>query len=181
MFTWLSIAMIILGVALLFFGRRLWLLGTGVGALLGASIVMLFPGLLGGFLGILLIVGLAILVGVLAFFFKAFSKLIAWGLGFLAGGAITMSLLGLHSINAGLWSFLLAMVGGVIGIIVADRSFDWVVLIFAGLIGALVAVRGIELFIGGAGLNDGLSTLLVVVLAGFSIWYQWRQQRKEAK
>jgi len=43
MFTWLSILMIVLGIALLFFGRRLWLLGTGIGALLGASLVMRCP------------------------------------------------------------------------------------------------------------------------------------------
>lgn len=181
MFTWLSILMIVLGIALLFFGRRLWLLGTGIGALLGVSLVLLMPGLFGGWLGVIAIVGLAILVGILTFIFKAFGKVIAWGLGFLAGGAITMSLLGLLSINAGLWSFLLGVLGGLVGIVLSNRFFDWVILISAGLIGAMLAVRGVELFMGGTGLNDALSSILVAALAVFSIWYQARIRRQEAK
>lgn len=177
MYTWLIIILIVLGIALLFFGKRLWLLGTGVGALLGVTLVMLMPQLFGGFLGATTIIGLAILMGVLTFVFKAFSKVIAWGLGFLAGGAITMSVLGLLSINAGFWSFLIGALGGLVGIVLANRFFDWVILIFAGLIGGLLVVRGIELLMGGAGLNDALSSILVLALAGFSIWYHARNQR----
>ncbi len=176
MYTWLNILLIVIGVALLFFGKRLWLLGTGVGALLGLSLVLLMPQLFGGFLGAVTIVGLAILMGVLTFVFKAFSKVIAWGLGFFAGGAITMSLLGLLSIDAGFWSFLIGAIGGLIGIVLANRFFDWVILIFAGLIGGLLVVRGIELLLGGAGLNDALGTILVLALAGFSIWYHARNR-----
>jgi hypothetical protein len=175
---WLAILLIAFGIALLFIGKRLWLLGAGIGALLGTSIVFLFPSLLGGWLGVLTILGLAVALGVLAVIFKGFTKIIAWGIGFFAGAAIAMSLLDILSINAAWWNILLGFVGGVIGAVLANRFFDWVIIISAAIIGAMLAVRGLEMLLGAAGLNDALATLLVVVLAGVGIWYNIRTKRK---
>ena len=63
---WLSLGLVVLGIAVLFLGNRLWLLGAGIGALLGTSLVFLFPSILGGGLGVLTILGLAVTFAVLA-------------------------------------------------------------------------------------------------------------------
>jgi len=173
--TWLIVLLIVLGIALLFFGKRLWLLGAGIGALLGVGLVRLIPGLGSGWLGVLIILGLAVTVGVLAIIFKASTHLIAYGLGFLAGGAITIAIVDMFSLSSGVWSFLLAVGGGLIGAVLANRFFDWVILIFAGLIGALLVMRGLDLLVSG-GLSDTLTSLGVLVLAGLSIFYQWRKK-----
>lgn len=174
---WLSVGLIVFGIALVFIGKRLWLLGAGIGALLGTSLVFLFPWLFGGWLGVLTILGLAVLLAVLVIVFKGFTRLITWGIGFFAGGAIVMSLLDLLTINAGGWNVLLGFAGGVIGAVLANRYFEWVIIFSAAIIGAMLAVRGVELLLGGAGLNDALATLLVVALAGFGIWYHFRNKR----
>ena len=62
-----------------------------------------------------------------------------------------------------------------IGAILANRFFDWVILISAGLIGALLVMRGLDLLVSG-GLSDLLTTLGVVVLAGLSIFYMARKK-----
>ena len=109
--------------------------------------------------------------------FKGFTHLIAWGIGFFAGAAITMNLLDILSINAGGWNALLGFLGGVVGAVVANRFFDWVIIISAAIIGAMLAVRGAEMLLGVTGLNDALATILVVALAGFAIWYQLRNKK----
>jgi hypothetical protein len=121
---------------------------------------------------------LAVALGVLAVIFKGFTKIIAWGIGFFAGAAIAMSLLDILSINAAWWNILLGFAGGVIGAVLANRFFDWVIIISAAIIGAMLAVRGLEMLLGAAGLNDALATLLVVVLAGVGIWYNIRTKKK---
>ena len=174
---WFAIVLTVFGVALLLIGKRLWLLGAGIGALLGTSLVFLIPGLLSGWLGVLVILGLAVTFGVLAIIFKGFTRLITWGIGFFAGAAIVMSLLDILSINAGGWNVLLGFAGGVVGAVLANRYFDWVIIIAAAIIGAMLAVRGIEMLLGSVGLNDALATLLVVALAGFGIWYNLRNKK----
>jgi hypothetical protein len=49
--------------------------------------------------------------------------------------------------------------------------------VFAGLTGGLLVVRGIDLLLGGDGLNDALSSLLVLALAGGSVWNQLRGEK----
>jgi len=173
--TWLIVLIIALGIVLLFFGKRLWLLGAGVGALLGVALVRLIPGLGSGWMGALIILGLAVTIGVLAIVFKSFTNLLAMGLGFLAGGAITLSILDLFSLSSGFWAFIIAAGGGLIGAILANRFFDWVILISAGLIGALLVMRGLDLLVSG-GLSDLLVSLGVIVLAGLSIFYMARKK-----
>ena len=55
---WLSLGLVVLGIAVLLLGNRLWLLGAGIGALLGTSLAFLFPQIFVGWFGILTILGL---------------------------------------------------------------------------------------------------------------------------
>jgi hypothetical protein len=175
---WLSIILILLGIVLLFLGKRLWLVGAGVGALLGVSLVGLVPALQGIWLGALVILGLAVALGVLAVVFKGFSSLIAFGLGFLAGSAIILGILDLFSINGGIINIALALIAGLVGAGLARRFFKWVIMGIAALTGALLVVRGFGFLIGGNGLNEFLASLLVLVIAGGGFWYQYQQEKK---
>jgi hypothetical protein len=128
-------------------------------------------------LSALIVLGLAVTLGVLAFVFKRFGNLIALGIGFLAGGAVALNVLDLLSLNAGLWSFLLALGLGAVGALLARRFYKWVIVIVAALVGALLVVRGLEWLVSG-GLNDALASILALGLAGLGIWYNLRQEKQ---
>ena len=102
-----------LGIAVWLYGNRMWLLGAGAGALLGMALLNLIPVLATGGLDLLIVGGLAILFGVLGFVGKAFAKLIAMVIGFIAGGAIVLGFLGLFGVTTvGFWVWILAVIGG---------------------------------------------------------------------
>jgi hypothetical protein len=91
-------------------------------------------------------------------------------LGALAGAAITLGFLDLFGTAAGLLDWLLALLGGVIGVILVNRFKDWAMIILAGLIGGLLVTRGLTNWF--QVLQGAMGTLLVLVLAGASIVYQ---------
>jgi hypothetical protein len=122
-------------------------------------------------MGVLTILGLAVAVGVLAIIFKGFTHLLVFGQGYLAGEAITMNILDIFSLSSGFWNFLLADGDVLIGALLANRFFDWVILIFAGLVGGFLVMRGFDLLVSGR-LSDTLTSLGVVVLAGLSFFCQ---------
>jgi hypothetical protein len=172
----LTVTLIALGGALLLFGKHLWLVGAGVGVLLGAALVGVVPGLTGSWAGVLIILGLSAALAALAAFFKGFASLIAFGIGFLAGGAITLRILEQLSIAEGVLSLLLAVGIGLVVAFLARRFTHFVIVILACLIGALLVVQGIEILIGGAGLSSTLTTVLVLLMAGPGMWFQLRKK-----
>jgi hypothetical protein len=114
------------------------------------------------------------LLAVIGFFVAGFAKgivnIVLLVLGALAGAAITLGFLDLFNINAGLLDWLLAVVGGVIGLILVSRFKDWAMIILAGLIGGLLVTRGLTIWL--PSLEGAIGTLLVIVLAGGSIVFQ---------
>ena len=70
--------------------------------------------------------------------------------------------------------WLLAVVGGVVGFILIRRarkgSQDWGIIILAGLVGALLVMRGLTILL--PALQGISGTLIVLVLAGVSIAFQ---------
>lgn len=96
-------------------------------------------------------------------------------LGALAGGAIVIAILDLLTIDQGHVNWLLAVFGGVIGLMLIRRSRrsskDWGIIILASLVGALLIARGLAILL--PSLQGSLiSTLIVIVLAGGGIAYQ---------
>jgi hypothetical protein len=168
------ILLIAVGVAVLALGRRLAVMGAAVGFLLGVGLLGLFPGSSGP----LITFGVPIALALLGFFAAAFAKglidVVVLVLGALAGAAIVLAFLDLFGFDAGLMRWLLAVVGGVVGLILIRRarrgSKDWGIIILAGLVGALLVVRGLTMLL--PSLQDAISTLIVIVLAGGSIAYQ---------
>lgn len=162
---------IAIGIAVLAFGKRLAVLGAAVGALLGLALLRLIPGSSGSPLLALLI---PILLAVIGFFVAGFAKgvvnIVLTVLGALAGAAIMLGFLDLFGTNTSLIDWILAILGGVIGVILVGRFKGWAMIILSGLIGGLLVTRGLTGWL--PFLQGAAGTLLVLVLAGSSIVYQ---------
>lgn len=175
MSTGIAVAVIVLGVVVLLFGRRLALLAAGAGALLGVGLLQFLPGLQDGIGGILLVFGLAIAGGILGFVAKGITHLVIMILSFIVGGGLVLAGLDALAIDLGLWAFVVASLGGLIAAVLANRFFDWAVIVLAGLVGAALTMRGLQLLwpslVGWVGLIIG------VVLAVLGIVYQSRRKR----
>ena len=165
------VLIIAIGIAVLALGKKLAVLGAAVGALLGVGLLRLLNIPVTDVLLTLLIPGLLAVIGFfVAGFAKGIVNIVLLVLGALAGAAIVLAFLDLFHISSGLLDWLLAVVGGVVGLILARRYHDWAMIIFAGLIGGLLVTRGLTVWF--ESLQGVLGTLLVIVLAGGSIAFQ---------
>jgi len=164
-----AILIIALGIFILVVGNRLTILGAGVGALLGIGLLRLLPGNQDSLWWWILPVGLAALFMIGAIIFKGFISLITLAIGAVAGGAIVLAVLDLLGINLGLVDWILALVGAVIGVILIQRYKKWAFIALAALVGALLTVRGLQMFMP---LVQGFfGVILTLVLAGISFAY----------
>ena len=166
---------IVIGIVVLVLGKRLAVLGAAVGALLGIGLLTLFPGDSGPWITLGIPIGLAVLGFFAAGFAKGVIEVVILVLGALAGAAIVLGFLNLFRIDLGMMNWLLAVVGGVAGLMLIrssrKSSKDWGMIILAGLVGSLLVTRGLTVLI--PSMQDTLiSTIVVVVLAGGSIAYQ---------
>jgi hypothetical protein len=175
MFVWTGLTLLILGVIVWFFGNRLWLMAAGAGALLGIGLLRFFPGMADGFLGFLIVAGLAIVLGVLGFIGKAFAKIIALVIGFIAGGGIAMGFLDIFGVSLGIMDWIIALVGGGIGALLFWRYFDWGLIVLASLVGSMLVVRGAMAALLPA-LSGPWGGLLILVLTGLGIYYHYRRR-----
>jgi len=165
--------LIAIGIAVLVLGKRLAVLGAAVGALLGVVLLnLLSPS--GGLLIQLLFVGALAVIGFfVAGFAKGIVNLVLLVMGALGGAAIVLAFFGLFNVATSLFIWILAIAGGVAGLILVQRYKDWAMIILAGLIGGLLVTRGlINLFPSMLALQGALGTLLVLVLAAGAIVYQ---------
>jgi len=124
----------ILGIFLLFFGRRLFWLFVGVaGFIAGLTLV---PQLISG-QSELVILFIAIIAGIigalLAIMLEGLAILIA---GFLAGGYL-MTTLGVSlGISVSAEPSIIYIVGGIIGLLLVAVFFDWAIIILSAMLGA---------------------------------------------
>lgn len=167
MFPFLLIA---LGLVVVAFGSRLTLMGAAVGAILGVALLRLLPGDQGFWLTLLITIGFA----VVSFFGAGLAKesvgRITLILGAVAGAAIMLNVLDLFRLSFGLLNWVLAVVGGGIGVVLVISFKDWAVIVLAGLVGAVLTMRGISMLLPWL---DGLfATSLMLLLAAASIAYQ---------
>jgi hypothetical protein len=123
----------ILGIFLMFFGRRLFWLFVGVAGFIAG--LTLAPQLISSHseLAILLIAIVAGIIGAfLAIMLEGLAILIA---GFLAGGyLLTASVVPFHlSVSAG--PSVIYIIGGIIGLLLVAIFFDWAIIILSTLLG----------------------------------------------
>jgi hypothetical protein len=175
--TALSILFIIIGLVVLGFGKRLAILGAGVGALLGLAILRILPGEEVNILWYIIPIGLAILFAFGGGIAKGLISIVTLALGALAGGAIVLAVLDMFGLDWGVVNWLLALVGAVIGASLLSRFKEWGVIFLAALIGALLCVRGLQMLF--PSLNEAIASLIGLVLLGGSVAYQAGSGEKE--
>jgi hypothetical protein len=175
-----GLTLLVLGIVVWLFGRRMWILGAGAGALLGFGLLRLFPGLADGFIGFLIVAGMAVLFGVLGFIGKAFAKLFTMILGFVIGGGLALAFFDSLGLNFGFFDWILALVVGVIVAIIFARFLDWALIIFAALLGSMLIARGGLVAFPNL-LTGTTGTIIVLILTAIGIYYQYRQSKPASK
>ena len=160
---------LLLGAALLVFGRRLfWLFVAGMGFVVGMMVATEWLGGKSDLIAILIALGAGVIGAILSVFLQRAS--IAIG-GFLSGGYLAYTLaLSANHVSIGWIAFL---VGGVIGAILVIALFDWALIGLSALTGATIILQNVTL-------EEPVSTLLFFALLVFGIIVQSRQLTRAA-
>jgi hypothetical protein len=170
----LPILSALLGVALLFFGRRLfWLFVAALGFAIGLQLAPYLSHNPPLWLSLLLSLGLG-LAG--ALFAVLLQKIAIGGAGFLVGGRVAIAVVAALVVNHAHYSVITFVVGGIIGAFLLLALFDWALIIFSAIEGARLLTSTIQLPSTG-------TTILVVALTIFGIIVQsamFRRRRRIA-
>jgi hypothetical protein len=129
---------ILIGVVILFFGRKLfWLCVAAIGFAAG---VELAPHLVQD-PSALLSLTIALLLGIIGALLALFLQKIAVAvLGFLAGGKLAGAIAAAFFVHYAQHSTIIFVIGGVIGAILLLVLFDWALIVVSSLIGAHLIV-----------------------------------------
>ena len=167
----MAILNVLIGAALLFFGRKVfWLFVAGAGFLAGLSLanrVLRGPEWLGVIIGL----GIGLLAALLAVFLQRFAIGLA---GFLVGGYIAWQLLPLLNLESGWLPWLAFLVGGIIGVILVSAFLDWALIGLSSLAGASLVTEALNLGV-------GIGFVAFVVLTAFVISYQARELQRDRR
>jgi len=168
----MAILNVLLGAALLFFGRKaFWLFVAGAGFVAGVSLA---NRILQGPEWISLLIGLGI--GFLAALLAVLVQRFAIGLaGFLVGGYLSMQfLVPFFHLEHGWLPWLAFIVGGIVGVILVNAFLDWALIVLSSLAGASLVTEAINL-------RDALGLMGFIVLFAIGISYQARELRKDRR
>ncbi len=159
----LPIISVVVGIALLLFGRKLfWLFVAALGFAIGLQLAPYFSQNPPLWLSLLLSLGLGLLGALLALLLQKVAIGIA---GFLVGGRVAVAIAAAFLVNHAHYSAITFVIGGIVGAILLLALFDWALIIFASIEGARLIADAVHLP------NTGTSILLVV-LAIFGIIVQ---------
>ena len=166
-----TIVGLLMGVVILFFGRKLfWLCVAAAGFALGAAIAPHIIHEPSSILGLVV----ALLFGVLGALLAIFLQKIAIAvLGFLAGGYLTGAIGAAFFIHSGQYYTIIFLVGGIIGTFLLLAVFDWALIVVSSLIGAHLIQSAVVLPPTG-------STILFIVLAVIGVLVQAAWFRRSA-
>jgi hypothetical protein len=134
---------ILIGAALLLLGRQLyWLFVAGVGFAVAMELVTR----LAQIESTALMLAIALAAGLVGALLAVWLQKAAIGLaGFVAGGYAVLALLELAGIRVPVLSWVLALVGAVIGVVVTLVVFDWGLIILSSLAGAGTVAQALDL------------------------------------
>lgn len=155
----MEIIKIIIGASLLTLGRKLyWLFIAAIGVVTGLSLLpLLFPNIDNNSVLIVSII-LGIVGALLAIIIQKFALLIA---GFLAGAFSAVFLAKLIPVQIDHLTWLIFLIGGIIGIILIGTIFDWALTLLSSVIGASLLTTEIVHYFQ---LSNVFSVLVFVVL-----------------
>lgn len=168
----MPIVNILVGVALLFFGRRaFWLFVAGAGFVAGLSLanrILQGPEAVGVIIGI----GIGLLAALLAVFVQRFAIGLA---GFLVGGYLAIQVLPMLNLEGGWVSLLVAfIIGGIIGVILVGVFLDWALISLSSLAGASLVTDALNL-------GGGLGMVVFVILIVIGVVFQARELRSKKR
>jgi hypothetical protein len=125
---------VLIGVVVLFFGRKLfWLCVAAVGFIVGVEIAPHFIHEPSSILALVIALVFGLIGALLALFLQKIAIAI---LGFLAGGYCANAIAAAFFVHYVQYSTIIFIVGGVIGAILLLAVFDWALIVVSSLIGA---------------------------------------------
>src|SRR6266536_1398246 len=124
----------LIGVVILFFGRKLfWLCVAAVGFAAGVEIAPHLVNEPSPLLALTIALVLGLIGALLALFLQ---KVAVAVLGFLAGGKLAGAIAAAFFVHYAQYSTIIFLVGGVVGAILLLAVFDWALIVVSSLIGA---------------------------------------------
>lgn len=167
---------VLLGIALLVAGRRLfWLFIGALGFITGLQLASLVPQISQG---TALIIGLVlgVLFALLGIFLQRIAVAIA---GFLAGGFILTTLAARLGVGTDTLPWALYILGGIIGVLLVMLLFDWALIVFSSIAGAVLILNSLPSQTPAGGVILFLLVLIGILVQGFSPrWLRRRRVRK---
>ena len=162
---------VLIGVVVLFFGRKLfWLCVAAVGFAVGVEIAPLLVNESSSLLALLIALVFGVLGALLALFLQ---KVAIALLGFLAGGKLATAIAASFFVHYAQYSTIIFVIGGVIGAILLLAVFGWALIVVSSFIGAYLIQSAIVLPPTGA-------TLVFIGLAMVGIFVQAASYRRTA-
>ena len=166
-----TIVGVLIGVIILFFGRKLfWLCVAAVGFAVGVEIAPLLVNEPSSLLALVIALVFGVLGALLALFLQ---KIAIAVLGFLAGGKLATAIAGAFFVHYAQYSTIIFVIGGIIGAILLLAVFDWALIVVSSFIGAYLIQSAIVLPPTG-------STLVFIGLAIVGIFVQAASFRRSA-
>jgi hypothetical protein len=158
-----TIVGVLIGVVILFFGRRVfWLCVAAIGFAVGVEIAPLLVNEASSLLALVIALVFGLLGALLALFLQ---KVAIALLGFLAGGKLATAIAASFFVHYSQYSTIIFVVGGVIGAILLLAVFGWALIVVSSFIGAYLIQSAIVLPPTG-------STLVFIGLAILGIFVQ---------
>jgi hypothetical protein len=134
---------VIVGVAILLFGRKLfWLFVAALGFAVGLEIAAYFMKEPPQWMMLLVAVGCGVIGALLAILLQKIAIAVA---GFIAGGRIAWALAAAFFVEHAHYRGLTFVIGGILGALLLLALFDWVLILLSSIEGAHLIGRGITL------------------------------------
>lgn len=164
--------LVVLGLLLVFFGRRLfYLVLAAAGFLLGFSFAVRFLEGVEPWIAL----GAGLVTGLVAAGLAMFVQRAAVGIaGFLVGGYAALSLVGQYSLLPAHLDWVGFVVGGVVGAGLVSWLFEWALIGASALFGGLLVVQG-------AGLSPALSLAVWVTLFFVGALFQLGRRKRRRR
>ena len=160
---------IIIGVAILLFGRKLfWLFVAALGFAVGLEIAAYFMNEPAQWMKLLVALGCGVIGALLAILLQKLAIAIA---GFIAGGRIAWALAAAFFVDHAHYRGITFIIGGILGALLLLALFDWV-LIF------LSSIEGAHLISSGITLPEKGTMILFIALAAIGVIVQGSMLRR---
>jgi len=138
-----TIVGVVIGVVILFFGRKLfWLCVAAVGFAVGVQIAPLLVNDASSLLALVIALVFGVLRVLLAFFIQ---KVAIAVLGFVAGGKLATAIAAAFFVQYAQYSTIIFVIGGILGAILLLAVFGWALIVVSSFIGAYLIQSAIVL------------------------------------